>query len=151
MEYDYDKFLEDSSDDYPKYADNIKDNLNAPKNKESLVKDLDYKTRHLKEYEKLSFANNCDLIAEINPEALLADGYERALIGYDKEGIAIYDAYECLSILVWRDGMSREEAEEFFEFNTLGAYVGENTPHFIWLFDTRNSYIDLCNKYSNNE
>jgi hypothetical protein len=27
--------------------------------------------------------------------------------------------------------MSREEAEEYFEFNILGAYVGEYTPVFI--------------------
>jgi len=98
-----------------------------------------------------TFKHNCDLIGEMNPEALLADGYEKALIGYDKEGRAIYDAHQCVSILVYRDGMSVEEAEEFFEFNTLGAYVGENTPQFVWLFDTRDNYIDLCNEYVNNE
>ena len=27
--------------------------------------------------------------------------------------------------------MSREEAEEFFEHNVAGAYVGENTPVFL--------------------
>lgn len=104
-----------------------------------------------KKSEEKAYSENCDLIAEMNPEALLADGYEKALIGYDKEGRAIYDAHKCLSILVWRDGMSAEEAEEFFEFNTLGAYMGENTPQFIWLFDSRDDYIDLCNEYVNHE
>lgn len=105
---------------------------------------------HKKSDEK-AYSENCDLIAEMNPEALLADGYEKALIGYDKEGRAVYDAHECLSILVWRDGMSAEEAEEFFEFNTLSAYMGENTPQFIWLFNSRDNYIDLCNEYVNHE
>ena len=31
------------------------------------------------------------------------------------------------------DGMSIEEAEEFFEYNQLGAWVGETTPVFITL------------------
>jgi hypothetical protein len=31
-----------------------------------------------------------------------------------------------------RDGMDYDEAYEFFEFNTLGAYVGEQTPVFVW-------------------
>ncbi len=33
------------------------------------------------------------------------------------------------------DGMSEEEAEEFFDYNQLGSYVGEQTPCFITLAD----------------
>jgi hypothetical protein len=29
------------------------------------------------------------------------------------------------------DGMSYDEAEEFFEYNQIGAYVGESTPCFF--------------------
>lgn len=43
-----------------------------------------------------------------------------------------YDRARCIDILA-RD-MSREEAEEYFEFNTASAWVGEATPVFI---DTR--------------
>jgi hypothetical protein len=32
---------------------------------------------------------------------------------------------------VVEDGMSEEEASEFFHFNTLGAWMGEGTPIFI--------------------
>jgi hypothetical protein len=32
-----------------------------------------------------------------------------------------------------RDGMSYEDATEFFEFNIAGSYVGEATP--IWVDD----------------
>jgi hypothetical protein len=64
--------------------------------------------------------------------ALLADGFSEALIGmgtrfsYD---VAVYDYEKCIEILE-RD-MSREDAEEYFDFNVSGAYVGDNTPVFV--------------------
>jgi hypothetical protein len=36
-------------------------------------------------------------------------------------------------VLVERDGMERDEAEEFFDVNIEGAYVGPETPMFISL------------------
>jgi hypothetical protein len=41
-----------------------------------------------------------------------------------------YDRMRCIEALM-ADGMDREEAEEYFEFNTAGAYVGPHTPIFI--------------------
>jgi hypothetical protein len=32
-----------------------------------------------------------------------------------------------------KEEMTEEEAEEFFEFNVSGAYMGEQTP--IWCYD----------------
>ena len=32
-----------------------------------------------------------------------------------------------------RDGMTEEEAQEYFDFNVEGAYMGEKTP--IWVDD----------------
>ena len=76
-----------------------------------------------------------DDLAEINPEALLADGLEAAFIGYTVNqhhaNVAVYDVQKCIDILVERDGMTPEGAEEFIEFNTLGAYVGENGPLYV--------------------
>jgi hypothetical protein len=75
-----------------------------------------------------------DRVADVNPDALLADGFEDALIGYvERFGmppIALYDRKKCIEILMKRDGMSHDEAGEFFEFNTIGAWMGENTPAF---------------------
>lgn len=75
-------------------------------------------------------------IAEQNPEALLADGYEDAIIGVvercSQPVLVVYDAEKCIQILVDRDGMEPDEAREFFEFNTLGAWGGEGTPVFLW-------------------
>jgi len=65
---------------------------------------------------------------------LLADGFEDAYIGvvyiFNKV-LSVYDMDLCLDILVKRDGMTREEAQEYFDFNVLGAYVGEDTPAFF--------------------
>lgn len=82
------------------------------------------------------FDDISEALAELNSEALLADGFEQALVGYTSNyhhpNVAVYDAKKCIAILVRRDGMSEEEAEEFFSLNTLGAYVGENGPLFVW-------------------
>lgn len=76
-----------------------------------------------------------DYLSEINPDMLLVDGFEDAIIGYaDRCGvptICAYDVDKCIDILVTRDGVTYEEAWEYFEFNVLGSYMGENTPIFI--------------------
>ncbi len=67
---------------------------------------------------------------------LSADGFDNALIGiaYDKiKGVhvLIYSRMKCIEILIERDGMSEDEAEEYFDYNVEGAYVGEKTPIFV--------------------
>jgi hypothetical protein len=78
-----------------------------------------------------------DDLAELNPDALLADGLEKAFVGYTVNHhhahVAVYDVQRCIDILVERDGMTHEGAEEFLEFNTLGAYVGPNGPIYVRL------------------
>lgn len=73
-------------------------------------------------------------LAEVNPEALLADGFEQAYLGYvintHHKSVAVYDAIKCVEILM-RDGMTEEEAWEYLDFNTFCAYVGEDGPLFI--------------------
>ncbi len=66
-------------------------------------------------------------------EVLLADGFEAAFIGVARQfgqPIAVYKKSRCLSCLV-KQGMSHEEAEEYFAFNTEGAWVGAGTPAFL--------------------
>ncbi len=76
-----------------------------------------------------------ELLSELNPDALLADGLEAALVGYTVNHhhpiVAVYDIEKCIDVLVERDGMTPEEADEFLSFNTLGAYVGENGPLYV--------------------
>ena len=77
------------------------------------------------------------LLEEITPEALLADGFEDAYIGwcevFHRPPLAAYDRDKCIEILMERDGMDYEEAEEYFNFNVSGSWVGDNTPVYISL------------------
>jgi len=71
----------------------------------------------------------------IDEGLLLADGLEEAFIGVVfrfglTDPIACYDYHKCLEILK-EDGMSEMEAEEYFHYNTLGAWVGDRTPCFV--------------------
>lgn len=74
-------------------------------------------------------------IAEINPEALLCDGFDDAIIGIAERinlgPVVAYSVEEMIRILMERDNMSYEDAFEYFSFNILGAWVGEYTPIFI--------------------
>ena len=66
-------------------------------------------------------------------EILKADGFDDAVIGVEERTMRlIYSVRKCIEILVL-GGMSVEEAIEYFDFNTRGAYVGEKTP--IWCED----------------
>jgi ribosome biogenesis SPOUT family RNA methylase Rps3 len=68
-------------------------------------------------------------------EMLFADGLEKALIGvvyrFGQDPISCYDIDAIIDILVTRDGMSPEDAEEFYEYNIIGGWVGDTTPCFI--------------------
>ena len=72
-----------------------------------------------------------DHLAEMNPEALLMDGFDDALIGvacqHSNGPLALYDRDKCIKVLMG-NGMSWSDAEEYFSFNCEGAYVGTKTP-----------------------
>ena len=77
-----------------------------------------------------------DRICEMYPEEsfLKADGFDEAIIGVDTSTMRlIYSITKCIELLVKNDGLEEDAAVEFFEFNTRGAYVGEQTP--IWCED----------------
>jgi hypothetical protein len=66
--------------------------------------------------------------------AMLADGFEDALVGYGYQfnyPVAVYSRMGCMKVLMERDGMTDEEAMEYFDFNVQGAWVGESTPVFL--------------------
>ena len=68
-----------------------------------------------------------DLLFMSEPE------YDDAIIGVmERAGgspVIAYDTQKILDIL--ERSMSVEEAQEFFEYNILGAYVGDKTPVYI--------------------
>ncbi len=56
--------------------------------------------------------------------------YERAIIGQDDASLrVVYSADKIIEIL--SEEMTPEEAEEFYEYNILGAYMGEMTPIYV--------------------
>ena len=79
-------------------------------------------------------------LAELNPEALLADGFDEALVGIVRQFnryLALYDYERCIEELMDNMATSHESdsqlelsAIEYFEFNVVGAWMGENTPCF---------------------
>ena len=75
----------------------------------------------------LEHYTDCDL--------MIMDGYDDCIIGVvegiDIEPRVVYQVTKIIKKLC-EDGMTPEEAEEFFEFNQKGAYVGENTPLFLY-------------------
>lgn len=80
-------------------------------------------------------------VASFLEDALFLDPpeFDDAIIGIatraDGVEVVAYDRTRCIDILAaLSSGLSRTEAEEFFEFNTAGAWVGHMTPIFV---DTR--------------
>lgn len=75
-------------------------------------------------------------VAEYNEEALICDGFDEAIIGVAERinlgPVAAYSVEKILDILVERDGMTYEEALEYFQYNIIGAWMGEYTPVFIY-------------------
>ena len=84
-----------------------------------------------------------------SPQKLQLPGFEKALLGKAERcgfgPVYVYSAAAVLNILMQRDGMNADEALEFYEFNILGAYMGEGTPLFlsdVWEDDELTDEID---------
>ena len=62
------------------------------------------------------------------------DGFNDCIIGvaqrFGDQDVLAYDINKILVRLA-QDGMTLEEAEEYFDYNIAGAWVGEGTPVFI--------------------
>lgn len=67
--------------------------------------------------------------------AILLDGLEEAIIGIVEEfgngRRILYSKDKILNILETRDGMTSSEAEEFYDYNILGLYAGEQNAIFL--------------------
>ena len=75
-----------------------------------------------------------EYLGSIGPEAMMLDGLEDALVGvmcrFGQDPVALYSKRKCLDIFI-AQGCSEEEAEEHFDFNVIGAWVGDGTPAFM--------------------
>jgi len=78
-----------------------------------------------------------DLFAGFDPdehEMLTMDGFDDCIIGvmerYGQNPVVCYDKEKVIQSLE-SDGMDRDEAEEFFYYNQIGAWMGNATPCFL--------------------
>lgn len=76
-------------------------------------------------------------IAESNyVECILMDGYDNAIVGYTLDGDtmrAVYSHQLCVQCLMDDDGMTYEDAEDYFQYNTIRSlpYLGDKAPMVI--------------------
>ena len=65
--------------------------------------------------------------------------FDAAIVGVGERigmsEVVVYDISKIIDVLCERDGMDRDTASEYYEFNIRGAYVGERTPMFINILD----------------
>ena len=80
----------------------------------------------------MSFVIDLDEYAE---GAILLDGLEGAIIGiveaFGNSRRILYSKSKILSILCERDLMTMGDAEEFYNYNILGLYAGEQNAVFL--------------------
>ena len=78
--------------------------------------------------DKLQFIN------EGYPDVLIADGFDKAIMGIvERSGmnpVVLYNKNKCIDIMIKRDGMTEEEAIEFYYYNIVGSHMGDYTPCF---------------------
>ena len=71
----------------------------------------------------------------MDEDLIKMDGYDDCLVGvverFGQDSYFIYDKELVLTKLQKDSNMSYEEALEYYEYNQLGAYVGERTPAFL--------------------
>lgn len=75
-----------------------------------------------------------DQLSDLNPDAHLFENMESALIGIGyigyKEPVAVYSRAKIFAKLL-SDGLSSEDADEYFFSKFVNTWAGENTPVII--------------------
>jgi hypothetical protein len=76
-----------------------------------------------------------ELIAQINPEAIVIDGMDTALIGLAYRcgisPVVCYDKTKCAEIVMKEHSLSYNDAMVWLEENVFNVYAGIYTPIFI--------------------
>lgn len=70
-------------------------------------------------------------------ECLVADGFDRAVIGitFGANARTVYSVAKIIDVLVNEEEMSVEDAIEHFEYNIAGSHMGDKTPVYVYDFD----------------
>jgi len=74
-------------------------------------------------------------LEQTDQTAVLMDGFEHAIIGFSQRIneplLAVYNHERMIQTLMQRDGMTYQEADEYIEYNCIGAWIGEQTPIIV--------------------
>jgi len=66
---------------------------------------------------------------------MTADGFDEAIIGsitsYGRGETVLYSTQKIIEVMMERDGMTAEDAIEFFNYNIIGSYNGDGMPAFL--------------------
>ena len=75
-----------------------------------------------------------EFIDEMAEGAILLTGFDDCIVGiteeFGKENRILYSVSKIIQSLV-KDGMDEEEALEYYSFNIIGGYFGEQNPIFL--------------------
>jgi hypothetical protein len=74
-----------------------------------------------------------DRLAEEYPDLMRMDGFDDAILGVvERIGLqtVCYDLNKVIAILM-KQGMDEQDAWDWYQFNMVGAWVGEATPVFL--------------------
>ena len=78
-----------------------------------------------------------DWIVETYGDLLKVDGFDDCILGvvhrFGQDPILCYSRNKVIKKLE-RQGMTCDDAKEFFEYNQLGSWVGKKTPCFLDIF-----------------
>ena len=71
-------------------------------------------------------------------ELIFADGFDDAIIGvatgFDSQRV-VYCYVTMIETMMKEDDISYEDALDWIEYNTLGSYIGKNTPIYVMGID----------------
>ena len=71
---------------------------------------------------------------EVNPEALVAEGFDECFVGFTLgpgESVAVYDHDACVQTLAEKKKITADEAAAYIAREVILVYVGENAPLFL--------------------
>ena len=77
-------------------------------------------------------------------DLLVMDGFDHCILGiceyFGGKVFVVYD-HELVMRELESQGMTRSEAEEYWSFNQIGAWMGEGTPGFVRLL-SENPFVN---------
>jgi hypothetical protein len=76
-------------------------------------------------------------LADYDEDLLLLEPayFDSAIVGIVEQAgglkVVVYDPDRCVELMIEHGGMSREDAEEYAQYNTFDTYLGPKTPAFL--------------------